>query len=413
MLKGKTLKTTIIILFVLSIALIALINIRDRHVKYEFPKGIGVHIHGPLKQENLSLLKKSNVTFVRLDLRWAKIEKKKGVYDFKGAGFDESYEILKKMNITPYFTLDYSNDLYEKKQSIRTEEGRKAFSNFVREAVKRYGDKGVIWEVWNEPNEEGFWNPQPSYNDYTLLVKEVAPIIKRENKSKGYLVGPALAGLYDGVLPWLEETFKRGILNDIDAISVHPYRGAAPETVISDYQRLEKMINKYTNEDIPIISGEWGYSSTELSERDQAKYLERMLLVNIYMNIPVSIWFDWRNYGEDFNNKEHNYGLLKKNQTPKLSYKSMTTITSILKGFEFKKRLEYGQSNDYILQFENKKHEKILVFWTTEKPHNITVSLPSSTGKLVSSFGKKQKVVWNQEEFNFEFSNSPQYLIID
>ncbi|MFC6601714.1 hypothetical protein ACFQDF_08870 [Ectobacillus funiculus] len=44
-------------------------------------------------------------------------------------------------------------------------------------------------------------------------------------------------------------------MKKVDAISVHPYHGDNPESVV-DYKKLRNLINKYTSKELPIISGE-------------------------------------------------------------------------------------------------------------------------------------------------------------
>jgi len=385
------------------------INIKSQ--EKEVPKGVGVHLHDiKLNSEDIDLLKKANVSWVRIDLRWAKIEQEKGVYDFLKTGYDDFIHTLRDLGIKPYITLDYSNPIYEKNQAITTSYGREAFSRYVEAALNRYSNQGAIWEIWNEPNKTGFWEIQPSFEDYSLLVKEVAPLIKAHNE---YVVAPALAGLYDEVLPWLEETFKRGLLEEVDAISVHPYRSNNPETVFNDYKKLNSLINKYTDKYIPIFSGEWGYSTTYLSEEKQAQYLIRMILTNELSNIPISILFDWKNYGEDKDNIEHNYGLLLQDNKSKISYDAVKNYQTLLRDSNFVKKLEYGGSGDYILLFTDSEENNILVYWTTDKVHDITIHSNKGSGSIVSLKGERKNVEWKADQLRLELSNAPQYLIID
>ena len=102
--------------------------------------------------------------------------------------------------------------------------------------------------------------PQPNINEYSLLLKQTSKTIK-ENDPSGIVVAPALAGLSEESLKWLEELFKKDALDYVDAISVHPYRAWEPESVTYEYQSLRALIKKYSSKPIPIISGEWGYST--------------------------------------------------------------------------------------------------------------------------------------------------------
>ena len=65
---------------------------------------------------------------------------------------------------------------------------------------------------------------------------------------------------------FLEECFRAGLLEHLDAVSVHPYRSydRGPETAGANYARLRELIKKYApaaKRSLPILSGEWDYAT--------------------------------------------------------------------------------------------------------------------------------------------------------
>lgn len=391
----------------------------DFNEKETMTNGIGVNIFGRLNQHEVMLMKEAGIKWIRIDLVWSNIEKEKGIYNFTGTGYDQLVNLLTKYGIKPYFILDYSNKIYEKELlSITTSEGRRAFTEFVRVAVQRYKGKGAIWEIWNEPNLSHYWSTQPNINDYTLLVFDVAPVIKGLDYT-GKVVAPALSGVRGDSLLWLEDTFKLGILDYIDAVSVHPYRSTNPETVVCDYDAIKLSIMKYTKKRVPIISGEWGYyfiNADNIKNKDlkQAQYLIRMLLVNFWKSIPISIIYEWKNNVEESNNIHNDFGIMWNQYKPKESYYAIKTLTKVLSGHFFVKRIDIGQSNDYILIFTNKAGNQVIVFWTSaDFSHSINIRFPSGKGKLISIFGKEEEIKWNQNKMQFHLTSSPSYLIIE
>lgn len=127
------------------------------------------------------------------------------------------------------------------------------------QAVKRYQGKGVIWEIYNEPNIKVFWHPTPSPYNYSLLVQAVATAFRQEAPSE-VLIAPATSEID---FKFLEEVFKFGILQYIDAVSIHPYRQEEPESVRPDFEHLRSLIVQYapTGKHLPIVVSEWGYSA--------------------------------------------------------------------------------------------------------------------------------------------------------
>ncbi|MGD8501119.1 MAG: cellulase family glycosylhydrolase, partial [Phycisphaerales bacterium] len=234
------------------------------------PNGFGVNINFRGESRDLDLISEARFKFVRMDLAWSDVEHTKGAHDFEKSGYDALTKGCTERGIRILYIIDYSNTLYESDRSVRTETGRKAFADFAEVAAEKRAGKGILWEVWNEPNIEQFWRSQPSAEDSCRLVEETAPRIRKADPT-----GLVVAGATSQVsLGWLEGCFKKGLLKWIDVLSVHPYRSQPPETVIGDYAGLRQLIKRYAPPGavMPVISGEWGYSNLNwdksyLSER--------------------------------------------------------------------------------------------------------------------------------------------------
>jgi hypothetical protein len=357
------------------------------------PDGLGVNIHFTGEPaRDLDMIQADGFKFIRMDFAWQSIEKEKGVYDF--APYDELTAALAKRGIRALYILDYGNPLYETDQSVRTEEGRQAFARFAATAAERYRAKGIIWELWNEPNI-GFWKPQPSVDDYMKLAKAVFPAI-READPGALRVAPATSGV---PLDFLEQCFRRGLLELVDGVTVHPYRQDPPETAAADYLRLRALIARYrpdatlrssgassslrsrsyyggvgslrstSRPDLPILSGEWGYSSVwkGFDPELQGRYLARHFLTNLSMGVPLSIWYDWHDDGQDPKEPEHHFGTVAFDYQPKPAYLEMQRLVGALRGMSFVKRLQ-SAAQDYLLLFSDGKRYAIAA-WTTGDAH--------------------------------------------
>jgi len=378
------------------------------------PDGFGVNIHFTGLPRDLQMIADAGFKFVRMDLVWSRIEQTKGEYDFKESGYDSLTLGCEKLGIRVLYILDYSNELYESDRSVRTEAGRKAFADFAEAAANRYTGKGILWEVWNEANLEHFWSPQPSVDDYCKLVEAVAPRIRKADPS-----GRVVAGATSQIpLEWFEGCFKNGLLTEIDVLSVHPYRSQPPETVIRDYARFRELIKRYApaSKDIPVISGEWGYSNinwdkSALTEQQQAEYLVRMFLINSYQNIPVSIWYDWKNDGTDPDEREHHFGTVGHDLNPKAAYLAAKVLSSTLAGYSIQQKLDLGSEQDFAFTLTN-GNRRAVAFWTTGPKHNVTLPIEPTEVTLVGIYGGKVVVNWKTEHLTLRAEQSPQYLLI-
>ncbi|MFJ7755052.1 GH39 family glycosyl hydrolase [Peribacillus muralis] len=387
---------------------------KDLSKQFSLPNGFGVSFHFNGASPDTVLMKNAGINIARTDLFWSEIEKKRGFYDY--AGYDQLTKDLIESGIKPYYILNYSNKLYEKNFSIVTEKGQSAFVDYVDDVTSRYSGYGIVWEIWNEPNLIEYWDTRPNYKDYSTLLENVSKII-RKNDPTGIIVAPALAGLNGDSLIWLEEILKRGLLDNIDAISVHPYRSTSPETVIKDYKKLRVLLNKYSKKNFQIISGEWGYSTARqwnklnISEKQQAQYLIRMFLVNEWSNIPITIWYDWKNDGIEAKEKEHNFGIRQNDVSKsKESYIALKVMTKTLSNYSLSKRIDVGNPSDFVFKFRNKLGNPLLVYWTTEADHFIKLS-ELEQGNILSMYGEELGN-FNLEKDNIvEITTSPRYLI--
>ena len=379
------------------------------------PAGFGVNIHFRGQPCDLDMIADAGFKLIRMDLTWALVEHDRGIYEFDKLGYDSLTEGCGERGIRILYILDYGNTLYEKGRSVRTQAGREAFAAFAEAAADRYAGKGVLWEIWNEPNIKHFWDPQPSVEDYCKLVQLTAPRIKKADPS-----GLVVAGATSQIpFEWLEGCFKQGLLEWIDVLSVHPYRSQPPETVAEDYAKLRSLVTQYApqGKQVPIISGEWGYSNlnwdrTRLTEQEQAEYLARMFLINAYQGVNVSIWYDWRDDGTDPNEREHQFGTVRHDGNPKAAYLAAKVLSSTLAGYRLKERVDLGNSNDFAFRFTNGEREAI-AFWTTEDKHNVILPVEPTEVTLVGLYGGKVVINWKSRNLKLRAMKSPQYLLIE
>ena len=380
-----------------------------------FPDGLGVNIHfTDPKPGEMEMLAAAGFKWIRMDFSWDSTEKQKGKYDF--AAYDGLMSALDGHHIRPIFILDYSNPNYDRNLSPHTDAGREAFAKWAAAAATHFKGRGVVWEMYNEPNI-AFWEPKPNTDDYTKLALAVGKAI-REAAPEELYIGPACSTMD---FKFLEACFKAGCLEYWSAVSVHPYRQKDPETVAADYARLREMIKQYApaGKQIPIVSGEWGYSSgwKKFDEERQGKYLPRELLTNLASGVPISIWYDWHDDGADPAEPEHHFGTVHAEfhagrdpgYDAKPAYVAMKRMSDALKGCSFEKRLETERQTDWALCFHDSVGQHLAV-WTTAEPHEVLIPGLNGTWRLdqARDGGELRS---NEKGLILHVSDSPQYLV--
>jgi polysaccharide biosynthesis protein PslG len=389
------------------------------------PDGLGVQVlFYQTEQTELNTLSTAGFRIVRLDFIWTMVESIPGVYNFQT--FDPFVESMTQRGIRVLFCLDGNNPpdngnpLYDNGISPYTDDGRAAFARFAAAAVSHYKGKGIIWELWNEP-DGGFWSPHPNVDDYAKLVEMAIPAMRQADPNV-LIVGPSISNISDAqAMDFMAALGEKGILQQFDAIAVHPYRGTIPESVETDWLNLRRLVDAYSpNKKLPIISGEWGYTTggsfyglSGLSETERAQYLVRSWLVNSGSGINTSIWYVLDDYCNDPKNADCNFGIQQNDvtHTPKMAYVAAQTLIQTLMGYSFVRRISEQNQNDYLYLFRNGQ-SAVLAAWTIDESHTITLPLIGNNLQAVSMIGKKSDLSQSLGTISMELSGSPQYLLL-
>ena len=114
-------------------------------------------------------------------------------------------------------------------------EWRQDYTNFAAAAAANFKGQGNLYELWNEPNGQA--DGSQIVDNYMAFVQQVAPAIRAADPTAPIL-GPAINlnnTSSEGVsgTNWLTGCLQQGLLNYVDAVSLHPYANppnAAPKT---------------------------------------------------------------------------------------------------------------------------------------------------------------------------------------
>ena len=278
----------------------------------------------------------------------------------------------------------------------------------------------LLWEMYNEPNI-GFWTPKPDVRQYVKLALEVGRALRAAAPDEVY-GGPATSTID---LEFLTTCFQAGLLEYWSAVSVHPYRQSPPETVAVEYARLRQMIRRYAppGARIPILSGEWGFSSAwnNFDVVTQGKFLPRQWLVNLANDVPLSIWYDWHDDGTNPKEPEDRFGTVQHayfaGREPvydaKPAYLAARTLTHSLQGYWLSKRLDVGSAeDDHALLFANDAGEVRLAAWTTS-PKSQAIVVPASAGRFkvtAHTGGSLPSISADADGLRLVVGDAPQYL---
>ena len=208
---------------------------------WESPSRFGVCSHlnrweFPVVDQQLPIMKKAGIKYVRTDLDWAQVEPKEGEWNFSkwDAVLDEiSAQNMEILPILPGAVPKRAAPAYKNLDKFET---------YLRKCVERYKDRIKAWEIYNEPNLKSFWGDNPNPAEYAKLLERAYKAIKS--------IDPELKVLYAGVsgvpIDYIEKTFEAGASKYFDIMNIHPYQHSNPEEILpEEIKALKELMKKY------------------------------------------------------------------------------------------------------------------------------------------------------------------------
>jgi xylan 1,4-beta-xylosidase len=209
----------------------------------------------------------------------------KTVYDW--TKIDQLYDALLAKGIRPFVELGFTPQaMATSAQTIfywkgntshpRPDAWRELVDAFVRHVRERYGEAEVrqwFFEVWNEPNLDGFWE-RADQKAYFELYDVTARTIKAIDPALR-VGGPSTAGA-----AWVPEFLAHvaGSSSGVDFVTTHTYgvdggfldeKGEAdtklspsPDAIVGDVRRVRQQIATSAFPNLPLYFTEWSTSYT-------------------------------------------------------------------------------------------------------------------------------------------------------
>lgn len=207
---------------------------------------------------------------------------------------------------------------------VRSEEQLGHWGDFVADVVGRYGDRVTFYELWNEPNSEVYWKPEPSPREFAALLR--TGYLRAKDQDPDVVIGSGglsrndigyLETLYEELRDRYEDAEANGHFFDI--LGVHPYSREQGPAEVSDslistsrfglidenyigFTRMREVLQQYGDHETPIHLGEYGFSTTEtwmeaVPEETRARYLREAYA--IAMRFPYIIGLTWYDFLPD------------------------------------------------------------------------------------------------------------------
>lgn len=192
------------------------------------------------------------------------------------------------------------------------------FAQFVAGLANRYGADGTFWaehgeltarpvtrwQLWNEPDLDGFWAEQPYVTGYVGLLRAVRPALRAADPGARLV----LAGFPNDSWNRLAEIYAAGARGLFDEVAIHPYT-ASVVNALRVLRRARAVMRSNGDAGLGLLVTEMGYASgapalraptgvtwnvtpAEQAQRLRALY-RGLARARIALRIRGAFWYSW------------------------------------------------------------------------------------------------------------------------
>ena len=184
--------------------------------------------------QHLDQMQALGVDNIRVYVPWRFVETAKGEYDWSSMDVimslaaERDMGVLAEMNTTPAWA-----DPDDQYQPGAAHPDAEDFKDFASAVATRYGSTVSAYEIWNEPNYVGFYDPVDP-TAYAELLKAVYPALKDIDPTATIVAAglghsPTYAdGTAMSPVEFLDGMYAAGAKGYFDALAYHPYQESTP-----------------------------------------------------------------------------------------------------------------------------------------------------------------------------------------
>lgn len=346
----------------------------DATLRPESPWGMGVYLYRypdnpeghALMDRAASMAQAAGVKWSREEFSWSRIETKPGEYNFDF--YDVVVDTARRHGIRVYGLLAY----WSRWTEPYTEQGIDDFCKWARATVRHFKDRVKHWEIYNEPNIF-FWSGPREL--YPVLMKKCYAAIKEEDP-EAEVLAISTAGI--------DRAFIQRCLDadaPFDILTIHPYRGWLLDAKFM--RELENVADMVGGRPVWITEMGWSTQIGATDERTQAQLLARCYLSAVASGACQNVsWYDFRNDGTDPFYNEANFGTLRRDLTPKPSYRALATVCRTLA--EGEPRARHDEFGDGVCALEM---GDALALWSPAIPAQVACRVGDGQLKVLNLMG--------------------------
>jgi hypothetical protein len=313
------------------------------------------------------------------------------------------FDFMKIAGLQPLLILGHGNEAIKDGNPPLSDASRRAFADFAARAAKATAQFHPMYEIWNEWNVQGGFNPpwligagnasdKRAAMHYSEVAKLAVPAVRQAAPGSSVLSG---AVGEDKDWQWTRAIIDQGALKDASALSVHLYNHCDPDvskrTATDMIDRLSLLAKTLSKESKgariagqkPIYVTEFGWPTAlqpcVISQDTAADNIAQFLLWSAATPWVKGAWvYQLKDQGRDPKEMEFNFGLYDYDYRPKPAACAVREVTSLIKAARAF-QLERPFPDVFLLHVDGGSGRK-LVTWTTGEASKSRASLSASQG---------------------------------
>lgn len=341
----------------------------------------------PSITDDLNMLDAIGANCTRIEVSWAETETTTGTYSIPDYVVGR-IEAARRSGRQIILLLDYANPLYTGNVFTppTTTAQITAYCNFACHVASKYFGSDIWYEIYNEPNNPGFWIGAPNPTQYAALLKAAILALKALKPNAQIItagIGEVSTG--NGATSYMASVSTSVGATDMAKLALHtlhPYNPGIPETIF-DYIDAYRAGTSYTGQ---IGVTEWGYPAQWVTNETQRSiYVARMIGCAILAQLKFLTIYNLRDRGTG-GTIEETFGLFNYAMASKLSATTMKRIMDAMAG-TVSYDAEKLTSGVYRIIFRKEDGSVVKMFWSTttnalshNEPMNSITSFQNSLG---------------------------------
>ena len=268
------------------------------------------------------------------------------------------------------------------------------------------------YEVWNEPVPYAYWmGPMES----VVKLHEVTYQAIKRAQPEARVLGPCP---YTFLWEFLDDFFRLGGGKWIDDVVVHAYDTQPPDVNLSkNLRRLREVMARNGLGDRDVYVTEMGYSTPQVTEQEQARYLVRSFVYALSERVRVLVWhmlWDWSGTLDPENYiGDAGFAIVRFERSPRPAYVAYAVMTRLLERAQYLGPVSGLSPTQRGFRFE-KRGRRITVLWETG-PTPSACALPEKAEKatLVDIMGGERTIHPTAGHYTLTLGPDVTYLVTE